>query len=145
MKKILLLLTVIIASVGIASASDSYTRDTSLLPAPARQLIESSFNANVSVIKIDKTLGRVQEYEVVLTDGTEIEFDRDGNWKNVEVGANKSVPDALVPSAITNYVRQNQRGTKIIGIEKERNGFEVTLSNGFDLKFDKNGNFLRFD
>lgn len=145
MKKILLLLTVMLASVGIASASDSYTRDTNLLPAPARQVIENSFNAGVSVIKIDKTLGKVKEYDVVLSDGTEIEFDRNGNWKSVEVSAHKSVPAAIVPSAITTYVRQNQHGTKIVGIEKERNGYEVTLSNGLDLKFDRNGNFIRFD
>jgi hypothetical protein len=42
-------------------------------------------------------------------------------------------------------VKKTHSGTRIVGIERERNGFEVTLNNGIDMKFDKNGNFLKYD
>ena len=134
-----------IAGATMANASDNYTRDASVLPASARTVIANDFSAGVSVVKIDKTLGRVDDYEVVLTDGTEIKFDRNGNWKDIEVAANKRVPDALVPSAIRSYVSENQHGTRIVGIEKDRGGYEVSLSNGVEIKFNNEGQFLRYD
>ncbi|WP_369695841.1 PepSY-like domain-containing protein [uncultured Duncaniella sp.] len=47
--------------------------------------------------------------------------------------------------AIATYVKQNHKGSRIIGIEKKRNGYEIELSNDLDLEFDKQGNFIRFD
>ena len=90
-------------------------------------------------------MGRVDDYEVVLTDGTEVKFDRNGNWEEVEVAANKRVPEALVPAGIRNYVSDNQHGTRIVGIEKSRKGYEVTLSNGVEIKFNREGQFIRYD
>lgn len=145
MKKILTLLAIIIAGFTMANASDTYTRDASALPAAARTLIANDFSAGISIVKIDKTMGRVDDYEVVLTDGTEIKFDRNGNWEEVEVAANKRVPDALIPAGIRNYVSDNQHGTRIVGIEKSRKGYEVTLSNGVEIKFNREGQFIRFD
>ncbi len=129
----------------MANASDSYTRDASVLPASARTVIANDFSAGISVVKIDKTLGRVDDYEVVLTDGTEITFDRNGNWKEIEVAANKRVPDALIPAGIRSYVAENQHGTRIVGIEKDRGGYEVTLSNGVEIKFNNQAQFIRYD
>lgn len=66
-------------------------------------------------------------------------------WKDVETSADKSVPNEFVLQPIRDYVKKTHSGTKIVGIERERNGFEVTLNNGIDMKFDKNGNFLKYD
>lgn len=144
MKKLLLILAL---TVGIftASARDSYSRNVTDLPSAAQVVLKNSFKAKVSHIKIEKELGRVSEYDVVLTDGSEITFDKSGNWKEVEVRAAASVPDAFVPAAIRTYVKQNQKNTRIIGIEKKRNGYEVELSNGVEMKFDSAGKFLRYD
>ena len=84
-------------------------------------------------------------YEVILNDGTEISFDRDGNWENVEVNNTKSVPSTIVPKAIRAYVAKTHPGQRIVGIDKERKGYEIELSNGIDMKFDKAGQFLRYD
>lgn len=146
MVKRLLIALAVIMSISIAAvARDSYTHDASVLPQAAQTLLAQNFKAGVSVVKIDKDFGRVSEYEVILTNGTEITFDRDGNWKNVEVGGNATIPSALIPSQISEYVRANMSGQKIVGIEKERSGYDVELSNGIDMKFDKNGQFVRYD
>lgn len=141
-------LIAIVAMVGIATAAmarDTYARDASVLPKAAQTTLANNFKAGVSVIKIDKDLGRISEYEVILTDGTEITFDRDGNWDNIEVGKKGSIPLAFIPQEIASYVKKNQPGQKIVGIDKERSGYEVELANGIDMKFDKQGKFVRYD
>lgn len=145
MKKILILSLVILTSAVCALARDTISRDASTLPKSAQSAISKNFKAKVSLIKIDKDFGRVSEYDVTLSDGTEISFDSKGNWKEVEVATDKSVPSAFLPKNVVNYVKKNHAGTRIVGIEKERNGFEVTLSNDIDMKFDSAGNFSKYD
>ncbi len=145
-KKSLMMLAIALGVATTAVARDDYAHDASVLPQAARTTIENNFKkAQVSVVKVEKTLGRVSEYEVILNDGTEITFDRNGNWENVETGRSKSVPAAFIPEAIRKYISSNQPGTRVIGIDKERSGYDVELANGIDMKFDKAGKFIRYD
>lgn len=134
-----------IVGVLSASARDKYSRDVTVLPTAAQVMIKNHFKSKVSHIKIEKEWGQVREYDVVLTDGSEITFDHNGNWKAVEVRRNASVPSAIVPSAIANYIKQNQKKVSIVGIEKKKSGYEVELSNGIDMMFDAEGKFQRYD
>lgn len=146
MKKTLLaVLLMVFGSILALQARDNYSHDVTTLPQAAREIIKKQFKAGVSVIKIDKDFGRVSEYEVILTDGTEVTFDSKGNWESVETSVNKSVPSYFVLKEIQTYVSKNHAGQKITGIEKKRNGFEVELSNGIDMKFDKAGTFTGYD
>lgn len=145
MKKFILMMTLLIGTVSMACARDEYAHDGSVLPKAAQTVISNNFKAKVSLVKIEKDFGRISEYEVILTDGTEISFDRDGNWDNVEVNNSKSVPASMVPQAIRTYVKNQHTGQRIVGIDKERNGYDIELSNGIDMKFDKAGKFLRYD
>ena len=144
-RKLLIALVALIGISSAAMASDKYVHDTSVLPKGAQTTLAKNFKSKVSVIKIDKDFGRVSEYEVVMTDGSEITFDKDGNWKDVEVSATKSVPSGFIPTAISDYVKLNQKGKRIVGIEKTRGGYEIELSNGLEMKFDKEGKFVKFD
>lgn len=116
-----------------------------MLPDAARTLIADNFKAQVSVVKVDKDFGRISEYEAVMTDGAEISFDRQGRWDNIETDRAGSVPAALVPQTIREYVARTQHGMRIVGIDKERHGYDVELSNGVEMRFDKTGNFLSYD
>lgn len=145
MKKLLLVMAMILGMVGMISAKDTYAHDGSVLPKAAQTSIAKNFKAKVSLVKIDKDFGRITEYEAILTDGSEISFDRDGNWENVEVTNSKSVPDAYVPAGVRAYVSKNHSGQRIVSIDRERSGYDVELSNGIEMKFDKVGNFLRYD
>lgn len=145
LKKIFIAIVAVIGLSVSAKASDTFAHDASVLPPAAQTTLKNNFKAKVSVVKIDKELGRISEYEVILTDGTEVEFDHSGNWKSVEVSASKSVPKAFIPDAVAASVKKLQPGQKVIGIEKKRNGYEVDLSNGVEMKFDKQGNFTKYD
>lgn len=144
MKKVLLIIAVI-AVIFSASARDSYSHDITILPATARTMIKNNFKTDVNHIKIEKNFGRISEYDVVLTDGTEISFDHNGNWKDIEVGRNNTVPTALIPIPISSYVKQNHKNAKIIGIEKGRSGYEIELSNKVEIKFNADGKFIKYD
>ena len=144
-KKIIFTLVALIGVSAAASARDTYSRDVNDLPKAAQTTLANNFKAKVNVIKIDKDFGRVSEYEVVLTDGTEVTFDRQGNWDSVEVGLKGTIPSAFIPKAISDYVKKVQPGQKIVGIDKEHSGYDVELSNGVEMKFNKQGEFVKYD
>ena len=84
------------------------------------------------------------EYEVKLTDRTEIDFNLSFEWKNIDCEKSlvyTSVPSELVPEQITAYVNANFPGKLIESIEKKNNGgWEIELSNGLEISFDSNFN-----
>lgn len=145
MKRFLSITLIAMMAIVAMNARDTYSRNAQDLPATAQKTLTGNFKAGVSVIKIDKGLRGISEYDVVLTDGTEITFDREGFWTDVEVAMGKKVPDSLIPKAILDYIKNNNQGKKIIGIEKDRNTYNVELENGLQLKFDRAGKFLRYD
>lgn len=143
MKKLIMSLA-LIAGISLgASARDEYAKDSSVLPEVARTTITDNFSSEVSKVKIERTLGRVSEYEVTLADGTEISFDRNGDWGSVEAERPAAVPSTIVLAPISDYVAKNYAGTKIVSIERDRRGIEVELSNGVDLHFSHTGKFFR--
>lgn len=148
MKKTLSLFCAIFMALALsfsAQARDKYSHDASSLPPAATVFLDKYFKAEVSLVKIDKSFGRVSEYEVILRDGTEVTFDGSGNWKEIETSVKSKVPDKIVPQAIITYVKSHQNKSVIIGIEKDRRGYDVTLANGVEIEFDSAGNFLRYD
>lgn len=144
MKKLMIMLAVIIGALT-ANARDNYSHNATDLPMSAQTILKNNFKAKVNHFKIEKDFGKIKEYDVILTDGTEVTFDSHGNWKDIEVKMKSAVPSALIPQEILSYVKLNQKNTKIIGIEKKRGGYEVELSNGVEMKFNSEGKFLRYD
>lgn len=144
MKKLFVILFAVMAVITV-SDKDTVSHDPQVLPESAKSIIKKNFKADISFIKIDKNFGRVKDYEVVMTDGSEITFDSKGNWTEVECRSNGSVPQFFVVKGISDYVAKNHSGQKIIGIDKERNGYEVTLTGGIDIKFDERGEFKHYD
>ena len=144
MKKLMLILAVLF-SVVTATARDNYSHDVDILPRAAQTMLSENFKADISHIKIGKEFGKIRKYDVIMTDGTEISFDKHGNWKDVEVALDASVPAAFIPSPINTFIRKNQAKARVTGIEKNANGYEVELSNGVDVRFSAKGKFLRYD
>ena len=81
---------------------------------------------------------------VMLSDGTEVDFDSSNQWESID-SHTKAVPAALVPSSVASYVKGNYASLFIVKIDKKRTGYEIELSNGMELKFDGNGNFMGID
>lgn len=146
MKRLRNILAILSLSVTMACADNNkVTKDTGVLPAASRQFISEHFgDIAVSHIQIEKNLVLTDSYDVILTDGTNVEFNRKGEWKEVN-RHNLSVPGAIIPEAIRTYVRQNYPSAMIVAIDKDFRDYEIDLNNGLELKFDLQGNLVDFD
>lgn len=136
MKKILLAVALLLTIATSAFASKDKAITFNQLPGKAQTFIKSYFaKVDVSFAKMDKEIFDT-EYKVLLTDGTKLEFDGNGEWKSVDCRY-ADVPGDIVPQQIRKLVEQKYPGTKIIKIEKEDRGrIEVKISNRFKLEFD---------
>ena len=106
------------------------------LPANAKVFIQENFpDASISYAVLDKEFSG-KRYEVRLNNNVEIDFDKKGNWIKVNCKG-FAVPAAIIPPMISEYVNANFPGTSVTKIDKERKNWEIKLSNGLDLKFNK--------
>lgn len=137
MKKLLALCLCMLALGVAASEGDDRPVRIEQLPARAQQFLKTHFGAvDISYAKEDSEW-REHTYEVVFVDGNKVEFNRTGEWREVDCKYT-SVPQAIVPQPILGYVKENHRGQRILKIERDRRGYEVKLSGGLELKFDRN-------
>ena len=108
------------------------------LPENSETFVKTNFpNATVSHKERDD-----DEYEVILTDGTEINFFLNGDWKKVD-GNFHPLPDAVIPTEVMDTVKRMYPDVSVIEIKKEYYGYEVKLTNRMELEIDNKGKFLR--
>ena len=145
MKKILIVFAIFVSAVA-ANAEDKVITFGEL-PQSVQEFSNATFKGKkiASAQKETMLFGSITEgYKVVFTDGTKIEFDSDGNWK--EVSAKTSVvPSELIPDRITKYIAENFKGSPVIGLEKESYGYKVKLATNSELKFNQNYIFIGLD
>ena len=101
MKKVLSILVLALIAVQFAFAGDVITRDAKQLPLTARNFINQYFTKpQISHIKIETGMLGSKKYEVLLTDRTEIDFDSNGNWTEVDC-KKAAVPEAVSYTHLT--------------------------------------------
>ncbi|MCM1076880.1 MAG: PepSY-like domain-containing protein [Bacteroides sp.] len=116
------------------------------LPAAAKTFI-NQFYPDVKVSRVTKESSyhnSSSEYEVVFANGQEVEFDTAGNWTDIDAPKGQVIPTGIMP-AIESYVSANYNGSGINEISRELRNYEVELTNGVELLFDLDGNFLGVD
>lgn len=144
MKKTILSLFAAAMMFPVVACADNRPIEVSQLPTPAKDFLDLHFkDAKVAFATLDRELADTT-YEVHFADGSSVDFDRKGNWKDVEC-KNGSVPAAIVPEAIGNYVSTNHSERTIRSISRDRRDWEVELNNGFDLKFDTKFRMIEID
>lgn len=131
------------ASTAICNAEDMPI-PAAQLPAAAKTFVQQNFPGKTIAYAEKDTEFMKTKYEVSLNDGTQIDFDKAGNWDKVDCHM-VAVPAALVPAAIQQYVNTNFAGTVVVKIDKERHGYDVELSNDIELKFNHQGVIIGFD
>ena len=83
-----------------------------------------------------------REYEVKLSDGTEIDFYATGEWKKVDCGYS-FLPAGIVPERIAQDVAARYADVRIHKVKRERGGYEVSIGNGLKLIYSTDGTFIR--
>lgn len=145
MKKLIASLLLVMLATLPMMARDEVTTNVNVLPAAAQTMLKKYFpKVKVNHIKIDKKAFGNKDYDVILSNGTEVDFDSNGQWKEVDCGIN-AVPAGLIPDAIRRYVKANFSGAKIVSIEAGKKKYDIELSNGLEAEFDLAGNFRKID
>lgn len=128
---------------GVAMA-DNKPISWDKLPQKAQTFLKQHFpDCKAAFVTQDDDL-IAKDYEVMLENGVKIDFASSGEWQDVEVRQG-SVPAAIVPAEIASYVKQRYSAEQITRIERDRYTWEVELSNGLELKFDKHFRLIDID
>ena len=115
------------------------------LPEPLKAFIQQNFpGQTVSYAEKDAELTG-SKYDVVLADGTQIDFGTDNMWDKIECTMANPVPTALIPAPIVTHIQTQFPDAMILKIDKESYGYEVELANGLELKFNSQGALMEVD
>ena len=110
------------------------------LPATAQAMLKQNF-ADKTPLAI--TADR-DDYKVMYQSGEKVEFDKKGNWRDIECKTSQ-VPAELIPAQIAANVNATFPGTIITKIERDRRGYSVKLSNGLELEYNRNFQVIEVD
>ena len=142
--KILILALVATASVFTAKADDDRPISIGQLPAKSQQFIQAHFNGiDVSYAKLERDLID-KSYEVRFVNGAKVEFEKNGDWSNVDCHREK-VPTAIVPAQIQEYVSRNHPNRMIVKIDRDRRDYEIELDNEMEIKFNTRFQVIGYD
>ena len=119
-----------------ANAGNGKPISVDALPAKAQTLINNHFNGQKVMLATIESGVVSRSYDVVLKNGTKLEFDKRGNLTEIDCKQG-IVPDQLIPQDINNYLKENYEGQSVRKIEINRKEYEVELTNGLDLTFNK--------
>lgn len=106
------------------------------LPISAQTMISSHFKGRTVIFAKREQGVTTTGYEAVLSDGTQIEFNRNGEWTEVDCGRS-AVPSTVIPKEIAAYVKKHFATESICQIEQYRKIYEVELTNGIEIKFNR--------
>jgi hypothetical protein len=133
---LLLLLTITITNAQRKKISASE------LPEKATAFLAEHFpNIPIDRVSKDPEYGE-KGFEVLLKDGTEVEFWKDGGWREVD-GHKKPIPTAYISAEILNYIKTNYPNEKITHVDLGHKYIDVDLTNKIDLDFEQNGKFRK--
>ena len=127
-----------------ANAGNDKPIAVNALPAKAQTLLSQHFNGQKVMLATIESGVVSRSYDVVLQNGTKLEFDKKGNLTEIDCNQ-ATVPDQLIPQAIKNYLMENYAGQSVKKIEMNKNEYEVELANGLDLTFNKHFQLIDID
>ncbi len=135
-QKTIMALICLVAFQTTVLADNDKPINVSQLPATAQQTLKTYFSGKkVALAKVESGIID-KSYDVIFTTGEKIEFDRKGNWTEIDC-KQTAVPTKLVPTEIISYVSMNYSGCTILKIEKDSREYEIKLSNGIEVTFNK--------
>lgn len=150
MKKITAIILTVVATATTALAATAIVIDNDTpitfneLPEAAKEFVHKHFGKEqVSHVTLDNDIIN-KEYTLVFASGTKLEFNGDGDWKEVDCRYTE-MPQGLVPEQIENYIKNNYPNSKIREIKREHGGWEVKITGGWELTFNRDFKLVDID
>ena len=128
----------------VANAGNDKPISVKALPAKAQTLLTKHFSNQKVVLATIESNVIGKNYDVVLKNGTKLEFDKKGNLTEIDCKQG-TMPTQLIPQAIKNYLKANYARQSVKKIELNKNEYEVELTNGLDLTFNKHFQLIDID
>ena len=128
----------------VANAGNDKPISVNTLPAKAQALLTKHFSNQKVVLATIESNVIGKNYDVVLKNGTKLEFDKKGNLTEIDCKQG-TVPTQFIPQAIKNYLKANYARQSVKKIEMNKNEYEVELTNGLDLTFNKHFQLIDID
>ena len=85
-----------------------------------------------------------KSYDVIFTNGEKLEFDKSGDWTEIQCKMSE-VPAQAVPAEIRTYVSNNYPDVKILQIERDGKEYDVKLSNRWEITFNNKFQVIDID
>lgn len=134
MKHFIISLLILITAVNLVKADDDRPVTVNELPVQTQEFIKKYFPRNeISFAKMEKDFWD-KKYEVVFVNGDKIEFNKKGEWEEINC-IYSAVPDTLIPAPIKTHLSRQYPQARVLKIEKDSKGYEVKLNNKLELKF----------
>ena len=133
MKKLVLAVVAMFAVSTMVMADNDKPVQVNQLPAKAQTFLNTYFkDAKVALATQDTELFS-KSYDVVFNNGDKVEFNKSGEW-------------TIIPAPIAEYVKTTYPDAKVLQIERDdRGGYEVNLSNRWEITFDKQMRVIDID
>ena len=136
----LLMAMVVAMSLTMSADDDDRVITYQQLPQAAQTFLKQHFAKKVPLV----VTADWDDFTIMYETGEKVEFDKQGNWKEIVCRATK-VPNDVVPEPIMTYVQQNYPGKSVVKMDRHRSVYEVKLNNGLEIEFTRNFQVLEVD
>jgi len=144
MKKIILAIACVFTLVTNACADNYQPISQTQLPEKAQTFLATYFpESKISLARKEIDVMELT-YDVIFTDGCKVEFDRKGNWTEVDC-LTHPLPSGIVPEAISKVIRAQYPDAQVTKIERDHRETDVKLTNRVELTFNKHMQLVDID
>ena len=144
MKKTFLAIACLFTLVTNACADNHQPISQTQLPEKAQTFLSTYLpEAKISLVRKEVDVMELT-YDVIFTDGSKVEFDRKGNWTEVDC-LTHTLPAGIVPEAINKVVNSHYPGAQATKIERDHREIDVKLNNRVELTFNKHMQLVDID
>lgn len=130
--KAILMLVAMFTMSFTAKADHDQVISYNQLPQAAQSMLKQYFADKVPLIVTMDW----DDYTIVYDSGEKVEFDKQGNWKEINCLTSR-VPSDLIPEEIKANIKTSFPGTTILKLERARRGWEVKLNNGIEVEYNR--------
>ncbi len=131
-------LLVLLLNISYAlAAANRQPVDPDRLPWTAQKFIRTNMWTCVPLYAYRDNKG----YEVYMNDNSVARFDFNGKWK--QVNCTEGVPDKILPVNIRVYLVNRFPHYNVIWVKRLPQSYQLELSNGLRLVFNKSGKFVK--